>query len=216
MNPSSSLILRDLFPLLPRPAGKRKPLRPKGGLRQGWLCQASSGCRYLNGISFPLESIFGFHVSALLCFGPLKGKVFLLGQRPPPEMATGQGVRQAEAGSLSLPPLAGVPVSFSSAPPPTFLLLFLLPSHVHLILLSLSLNLSSFLFFPHCLSVFPCFGVCLCVCLSFPPLGNMHVCSPSLFLSFSVSLPPLLCGFSVGDLDWAPEDLASGPGTTIN
>ena len=36
-------------------------------------------------------------------------------------------------------------------------------------------------------------------------LGCFHVCQA-----------PFLCDFSVGYLDWEPEDLVSGPGTTIN
>lgn len=187
MDPSSSLILRDLFPSPQSPEGKRTLFGNQGRASTGMMCQANSGCRYLNGISYSLVSIFGFNLSAL-------GKVFLFGKRPPPEMAMGQGVMWGEAGWLSpISPLAGVPVSFSfsSVSPPTFLFLFLLPAQVCLFLCSLSLNLSPFLSHPPLsvsvspLSLFQ--GVCM---WSVFPLSTLVRVCPSCLSSVLHRYPP--------------------------
>lgn len=86
-------------------------------------------------------------------------------------------------------------------------------------LCSPSSNLSPFLPLSQlaiCLPPFPVLGyVHMPVCLS-PLYGSMHVCFLSLsLLSFSVYLVPLLCVFSLGYLDWEPEDSISSPGTTL-
>lgn len=149
----------------------------------------------------------------LLCFVPLKVKIFLLGQRPHPEMAMEHGVRHALSFSflsLSSPssfsfssclrnvcfsPFVFRSLSFSFSSPLVYLCLCL----------SFSLPVSGYIYMSVCLSVI------------LPCMLSMHVHFLSLFqFFFSVFPAPLSCGFFCRTPAWEPENLASESSTIIN
>lgn len=173
--------------IVPEPGREDKaeyPVGTQGRATPEMMCQANSDCRCL--FKWNLM-ITGIYLSfSFLCFysalGPKRANGFYLSKdHPHPEMAMGHGVRQPLSLSLLSPPL----LSCSLSPP--------IPC-VSVSLLSLNFSLPFFLFLC-CLSLSlplpPCFGACVCVCLSGILPSTLCMCA-SCLSSSSPSLSPLL------------------------
>lgn len=188
MDPSSSLILRDLFPSPQSPEGKRTLFGNQGRASTGMMCQANSGYRYLNGISYSLVSIFGFNLSALLCFR----QGILISEKTTPRNGNGTRSRVGR-GWLALPHLS------TSRSPCLFLFLFCLSPHLPLSLSppSPGMSVSLLSVFKSLSLSFPSSTVCLCLS-SLPVSGCVYVvCLSPLYVSMCVSLLSLFCSPSL-------------------
>lgn len=174
MKPSSGLSLRDSLPLPPSPAGKRnlstsvgtqgRAPTSKGDVR------AHSDCRGLSGISLSLVSSLGFHLFALLCFGPLKYSY--LGKD---QAGIGKGTSsQVGRGRSTLQPspsTSRMPCFFIFCPSFAFLFLCLLPSQGCGVLCPPSSSLSPFLPLPPLAVSVSLLSWAVCMCLPVFPLS---------------------------------------------
>lgn len=186
------------------------------------MCQVNSDCRRSSGI-FVTGVCPWFSSFCFTLLWALNGQNIPTWAKTKPGIGNGaswQAGRQAGRGWLTLvlsPSTSRSPCPFVFCPSLTFPFLFFLPSQGCQFLCSLSSNFSPFpplLPLAVSVSLLSLFWA-MCMCPSVFPSLWKHACVLPVSLPVLLYLAPLLCGFSIGYLNWEPEDSASGPGTIL-